>query len=141
MFSQILVAFDNSVHAHKSLKMGFEFAKKNNSHLHVVTVVHLPDYAGTIDEVDETMREKKNLYEEIMGKVVAEAEKQGIKITSKILYGHIGQTLIKYEKEHEIDIIITGSHGKSPAAKLLLGSVSSYILKHANCPVLIVRES
>lgn len=47
---------------------------------------------------------------------------------------------MKYENENNIDLIITGSHGKSKVGKLLLGSVSDFIAKHAKCPVLIVRE-
>jgi len=71
---------------------------------------------------------------------VADAEKMGIKTTSKLLYGHIGESLVKYEKENNIELIITGSHGRSAMRKLLLGSVSSFLSTHAGCPVLIVRE-
>lgn len=140
MFNRIMVAFDNSAHAHKALRMGCEIAKAHNSYLHIVTVIQLPDYAGTIDEVDEMVREGKGFYEDAMNKAVAEAEKQGIKIFSKMLYGHIGETLIRYANENKIDLIITGSHGRSAVGKLLLGSVSSFITKHAQCHVLIVRE-
>ncbi|MCL6477367.1 MAG: universal stress protein [Peptococcaceae bacterium] len=140
MFNRILVAFDDSTHAHKALKLGYEIAKTYNAHLHIVTVIHLPDYAGTIDEVDEIIKEGKKFYQKAMDEVVAEAEKSGIKVSAKMLYGHIGETLIKYERENTIDLIITGSHGRSTVGKLLLGSVSDYIAKHARCPVLIVRE-
>lgn len=68
MFNRIMVSFDNSVHANKALMMGYHIAKAHNSHLHIVTVVQLPDYAGTIDEVDEVVREGKKFYEESINK-------------------------------------------------------------------------
>ncbi|MFZ5631783.1 MAG: universal stress protein [Bacillota bacterium] len=140
MFDRIMVAFDNSEHAHKALKTGFEMAKAHNSHLHIVAVIQLPDYAGTIDEVDEFMREGRKFYEDEMNKAVAEAERQGIKVSAKMLYGHIGETLVMYAGENQIDLIITGSHGKSAVKKLFMGSVSNYLSKHANCHVLITKE-
>jgi nucleotide-binding universal stress UspA family protein len=141
MFERIMVAFDNSIHAQKALRMGYEIANAHHSYLHIVAVVQLPDYAGTIDEVDEMVREGKKFYEDAMNKAVAEAERQGInRISSKMLYGHVGETLVKYANENKIDLIITGSHGRSALGKLLLGSVSGFITKHAQCHVLIVRE-
>lgn len=140
MFNRIMVAFDDSAHAHRALEMGFKMAKVHNSHLHLVTVIQLPDYAGTVDEVDENIREGKKFYQEAIAGAVAEGEKRGIRISSRILYGHIGQFLVRYAAENNIDLIITGSRGKSEVEKLLLGSVSNYLSRHARCPVLIVRQ-
>lgn len=140
MFNRIMVAFDNSEHAKKAVKVSYEIAKAHNSRLHIITVVQLPDYAGTIDEVDEVVREGKNFYEAAIRLAVDEAEKQGIKTYYKILYGHIGESIIKYAKENNIDLIVSGSHGRSAVGRLLLGSVSNFLVKYAGCPVLIVRE-
>ncbi|MFZ5595476.1 MAG: universal stress protein [Bacillota bacterium] len=139
MFKRIMLAFDNSLNAQKAVQMGYELAKTHNCEMHVVAVIHLPDYAGTIDEVDDVVKEGKKFYTEAINAVVAEGVKQGIEMHSKILYGHIGNTLIKYAKENGVDLIITGAHGRSPIGKLLLGSVSDYVVKHSGCPVLIVK--
>lgn len=140
MFNRIMVAFDDSEHAHRALATGIEMAVAHNSDLHLITVVQLPDYAGTVDEVDERIIEGKKFYQEAITRAVAEAGKKGIKVTSGILYGHVGQTLVKYANDHNIDLIVTGSRGRSGVEKLLLGSVSDYISRHARCPVLIVRH-
>jgi universal stress protein A len=39
-----------------------------------------------------------------------------------------------------VDVIVVGSHGKTGFGRLLLGSVSEHVVRHAPCPVLVVRE-
>lgn len=64
MFKHIMAAFDNSVHGRKALAKGLDLAGATGAVLDLVTVVQLPDYAGTIDEVDEMIRDGKRFYRE-----------------------------------------------------------------------------
>lgn len=140
MFKRIMVAFDNSTCAQKALEKGLALAGALDAALDLITVVQLPDYAGTIDEVDEMVRDGKRFYQEAHNRATKEA-KQKIKLfTSRILHGHIGETLVKYAYANGIDLIVMGSHGRSTVGRLLLGSVSNYVIKNAGCPVLIVRD-
>lgn len=140
MFKHIMVAFDNSTHSYRALEKAFALAEAGGAELDLITVVHLPDYAGTIDEVDEIIREGKKFYRDAHDRVAAEAQKRGIKFAAKMLHGHIGETLARYAAESGVDLIVMGSHGRSAVGRLLLGSVSNYLAKHAKCPVLIVRD-
>jgi nucleotide-binding universal stress UspA family protein len=49
--------------------------------------------------------------------------------------------ILTLAEEWFADLIIVGSHGQTSAADVLLGSVSDSIIRHAHCPVLIVRSS
>jgi nucleotide-binding universal stress UspA family protein len=40
-----------------------------------------------------------------------------------------------------VDAIVVGSHGKGRLKRLVLGSVSEHVVRHAPCPVLVVRDS
>lgn len=140
MFKHIIIAFDNSVYAHKALDKGLALAEASNAFLELIIVIQLPDYAGTIDEVDEMIEDGKKFYQAAQEQATADAQKRGIKFTSHILHGHIGETLVKYAKDNMVDLILMGSHGRSAVGRLLLGSVSNYVVKYASCPVLIVRE-
>lgn len=140
MFKHIMVAFDNSAHAQKALTKGIEMAEAGDAALDLITVVQLPDYAGTIDEVDEMIRDGKKFYQEAHDRAAVEAKQRVALFNSKMLHGHTGETLVKYANDNEVDLIVMGSHGRSAVGRLLLGSVSSYVVKHAKCPVLIVRE-
>ncbi len=50
-----------------------------------------------------------------------------------------GSTLIAYSEASEIDLIVIGSHGRTGMRRLLLGSVAEELIRHASCPVLVVR--
>lgn len=140
MFKYILVAFDNSTYSNKALEKAMAMAADNKAAVDLVTVVQLPDYAGSIDEVDEIIQEGKKFFLGAHERVSAEAQKRGVQLTTKMLYGHIGETLVKYAAESGAELIVMGSHGRSAMGRLLLGSVSDYVVKHAKCPVMIVRE-
>ena len=48
--------------------------------------------------------------------------------------------IIHYAKEHNIDLIVLGTHGRGPIAHMLMGSVAEKIVRKAPCPVLTVRH-
>ena len=60
-----------------------------------------------------------------------------VKIT--MLKGSPSQEIIKYVKEHSIDQLVIGSRGLNTFQEMVLGSVSHKVMKHANCPVTIVK--
>ncbi|MPZ07201.1 MAG: hypothetical protein GEU26_12445 [Nitrososphaeraceae archaeon] len=47
--------------------------------------------------------------------------------------------ILNYVEKNKIDFIILGTRGKTGPEKVLLGSVASYVVTHAECPVLVVR--
>jgi universal stress protein A len=56
------------------------------------------------------------------------------------LAGDPRHALVQEARQERVDLIIVGSHGRSGMAKLLLGSVASYVVSHAPCNVLVVRR-
>lgn len=49
------------------------------------------------------------------------------------------QLIVKFAEENGIDMIVLGCRGKTGISRILLGSVTEYVTKHAHCPVLICR--
>jgi nucleotide-binding universal stress UspA family protein len=47
--------------------------------------------------------------------------------------------VVDYAEKNGVDLIVTGTKGRSGLTKVLLGSVASGIVTHARCPVLIVK--
>jgi nucleotide-binding universal stress UspA family protein len=48
-------------------------------------------------------------------------------------------TIIEYAESENVNLVVIGSRGRTKFKKLLLGSVSSDVVKYARCPVLVVR--
>jgi nucleotide-binding universal stress UspA family protein len=67
---------------------------------------------------------------------VAETLSSGISADARVFTGEAGKALV--ERSEELDLLVLGSRGYGPVKSVLLGSVSSYVLRHARCPVLVV---
>lgn len=61
------------------------------------------------------------------------------KIEVLIALDSISVEILKYVEKNEIDLIIVGTKEKTGAERVLLGSVASHVITHAQCPVLVVR--
>ena len=48
--------------------------------------------------------------------------------------------IVRYASEHEIDLIVMGTHGREGVARMLLGSVAEKVVRRAACPVLTVHH-
>ncbi|ACX52555.1 UspA domain protein [Ammonifex degensii KC4] len=139
MYKKILVAFDGSPYSQKALTAGIELARCCGSELHALTVVSLPEYAGTVGEVEEMVGKAQDFYRKKLEKASQQARAKGVELNVHLLFGHIGETIIRFAQEQECDLIIAGTRGWSPLQRLLMGSVSTYIVRHAPCAVLIEK--
>jgi nucleotide-binding universal stress UspA family protein len=63
----------------------------------------------------------------------------GVTVTSEVLEGKPEDVLLAEAERWPADLIVVGSHGRRPVARLFLGSVSEAVARHAPCSVEIVR--
>ena len=54
--------------------------------------------------------------------------------------GEPGEVICWIAQEHQCDLIVMGTQGRTGIKRLLLGSVAEYVMEHARCPVLTVRN-
>lgn len=136
---KILIAHDGSKSSEKALKKAFEVAEKFGSSVTVISVV--PElYLTELMEMDrvrilETLTEEaKKTMDQIRTKTA------GFKSLRTIIkQGNPAEEILETAKKIKADLIVTGSHGRHGAQKFLLGSVSSKIIDHATCAVLVIK--
>jgi len=63
----------------------------------------------------------------------------GLQAASVVRQGHIRTTVVDVAAKWHADLIVVGSHGRKGVKRILLGSVSDYVARHAPCSVQIVR--
>lgn len=61
-------------------------------------------------------------------------------LTCGVQIGNPGLKIAEYAKEHGIDLVVMPSHGHHGLKRILLGSVTERALRHAECPVLVLRR-
>ena len=64
----------------------------------------------------------------------------GAKVEERIEVGDVARTICDIASTLHVDAIVVGSHARGSLGRLLLGSVSEYVVRHAPCAVLVVRE-
>ena len=153
-FSRVLVAIDGSISSMHTIDYAISIAMKNNSQLVILYVIDVYKYPYLPSSIilaptfgSEKYLEERNEAEKQMNKTI-EKYKQKTKnnIDSKELKTEIVEgaksaatTIMEYAESENIDLIIIGSKGRTSFKKLLLGSVSSDIIKNAHCAVLVIR--
>jgi len=60
--------------------------------------------------------------------------------THRMVMGSPSDEIIRMAKDERADMIVMGTHGRSGVARLLMGSVAEQVLRHAPCPVMVVRQ-
>jgi nucleotide-binding universal stress UspA family protein len=65
-----------------------------------------------------------------------------VKLKSEIIedpISRVGSAIVDYAERENVDLIVIGSRGRRGFKKMLLGSVASYVVTYAYCPVMVVK--
>jgi nucleotide-binding universal stress UspA family protein len=140
----ILLATDGSREAQLAATTAADLTEKTNSELHVVTVgpdypLHeLPEHpAGLEDVLRENRREAKEVLEQQAKRI---EESGGTVNETHLREGRAEEEIVTLAEELGAGLIVMGSRGHGRIARALMGSVSDSVVRHAHCPVTIVRE-
>ncbi|MDO5844614.1 MAG: universal stress protein [Methanocorpusculum sp.] len=142
MFKKILVSLDGSDISKHAFSRALDLAKTSKAELHVIYVIESGMISpGPVDTTWELIyqrfeKEGRDLLEEL----TQQAKEQGVTLTTHLEAGHAGETIVKTSAELGCDLIVIGSLGKSKLDRLLLGSVSSYVVNYGKTNILIIRN-
>lgn len=145
MFKQILVPVDGSKGALKALDVAVQMQKVTGAELALLTVFrHRSLLEASTSMVRSAQPENMDDVMRRHSKEVAEAAKkhaveQGASAARAFVKsGQPARTIVKFAKDHEVDLIVLGSRGLGDLEGYLLGSVSHKVTSLADCPVMVV---
>jgi len=144
MINKILVATDGSAAAIRGVQYAAYMANTLGSK---VSLIHVVESASSLLSIAIKGEKARQVFKEeileagrsiirLSQKPLADA---GIAVDYVVKDGRPGEVICEYAKEGNFDLIIVGNRGQSGVAKLLLGSISSEVVRSAPCPVLVVR--
>ena len=137
--TRILFASDASEDSELAATTAVALAKVTGSELHVLHVAAaFPDYfePSDPDEPGPTEREGRRILDEQLNKI---ENVGGTVAQSHLRRGGAAEEVIDLAEELETGLIVLGSRGRGRIRRALMGSVSDSVVRHAHCPVMVVR--
>lgn len=133
----IIVGVDGSAESRLALEWAVGEARLRHGSVRAVTAWDYPPVTVGM----EGLRWDSDIFEEVARTTQADALKRvdagGVSVTGDVIQGPPATVLLKASKA--ADLVVVGSRGLGGFTGLLLGSVSTKILHHAGCSVLVVR--
>ena len=138
----ILLATDGSAEAQLAARTAADLAQRTDSELHVTTVgAGVPISATTSPaHFEDVLSENRRQAQEVLEQQTKSIEESGGAVNEKHLReGLAEEEIVELADEIRAGLIVMGSRGHGRLRRALMGSVSDAVVRHAHCPVTIVR--
>jgi nucleotide-binding universal stress UspA family protein len=139
---EILVAVDLSENSEAIVRKSEDIAKSMAARIWLLHVAEPePGFVGWEigpESVREGVAEAFHSEHQLIQRMAESLRKGSVDATALLIQGPTVETILKQAAKHDVDLIVVGSHGRSAAYQLLVGSVSEGILRKAQCPVLVI---
>ena len=138
--NSVLVAFDFGETSQKALAYGMNLTRAFGGHLHVLHVADViattasqfyPEHPG-----DPEMRAESLALTQLRAVVPDGEAELAVRIS-----GSPAVAIVQYARSIDAGVIVIGTHGRDGVSRLLMSSVAEHVVRHAPCPVLVVRRN
>ena len=140
--SEIVVGVDGSEHSIEALRWAADEARLRSCGLRVVAAFTTPlmttGYEVAAPDPADLRAATESVLDAAVGAANRESLLEGLDVQVEVLDGHPGERLIACSETAEL--LVVGSRGHGGFVGLLLGSVTTYCVNHARCPVVVVRS-
>lgn len=121
---KVMLSYQDVASCHAAIRYISESGLFSNVEIHLVSVARAENEAEVLDDL-------KKAEERLVG--------AGIRPICQMLHGVVAQSLARYAKESEIDLLLMGAYGHSRIRHLIIGSTTTEILRDCRLPTLLFR--
>jgi nucleotide-binding universal stress UspA family protein len=144
MAAHVLIALDESAQATAALEHALDaFPSANLTALHVVDPGEIYTATGLdpgqVDNYERIRANAERHATTLLERAHERAAEEGVDLDTEFRIGGATNALVAYAEDNDVDHIVIGSHGRSGASRLLLGSVAETVTRRSPVPVTIVR--
>ncbi len=141
---KILLASDLGENSARATEYARLFSSQFNAELHVLHVLedklsNTPIFGGGL-ALNSYVHESSAIAEGKIHSLFEPAWLLGRQLIVATADGEPGAQVLNYAKEHSIDLIVLGTHGRSGLSSVLIGSVAEHVSRNSKCPVVVVRS-
>jgi nucleotide-binding universal stress UspA family protein len=136
----ILIATDYSEPAKKATGEAIILAKSFDATIHGVTALEgeIPEWYSGPDSDPPPESKAGQALGDLMSKVADEYT--GDAVETAVVHGEPAEAILEYAQDHEIDMIVTGTHSRTGMDRLVIGSIAEQIIRESSVPVVTVRK-
>jgi len=153
--TKILLATDGSSEAELATRTAVDLSQRTDSELHVIHVLDVHPTALLYPEatdpegvempdpilVEDFERRSEQRGREVLDEEVERVRSAGGTVAqAHLMMGGAAREIVHLAEDLGADLIVMGSRGRGGIRRALMGSVSDSVIRHAPCPVLVVRE-
>jgi len=138
-YKLILNPTDGSATSERATAHAIYLAKETGAELLILHVVETTIiwYTGTLyQQMVDRLRE---FGEEVLKKALKRAKEESVVARSMMIDGHSGTVIVRVAEREGADLIVMGALGRSMVEKVLVGSISQYVVRYAPCAVCLVK--
>lgn len=138
---RILLPTDFSTNSDAATKYACELAMSFDAELHLlhtIDIPYIPDVETGLD-LSAYMNAMKADAKKSLAGLLDPKWVAGRKVIHAVIEGTPKVEIVRYAKQHDIDLIVISTHGRTGLAHVLMGSVAENVVRTAPCPVLTVR--
>jgi universal stress protein A len=140
-FKKVLCGTDFTEHSYSALAYALRFAKLAEGTLIVAHFVHVPtDDIYAHEAWPRTFEEASARAREMLAELQTTRLENYPKTELVVDIGPPAEKLIELATARQVDVIATASHGRSELVDLIMGSNAEKLIRHAPCPVFVVRR-
>lgn len=138
MYKHIMVAVDGSDNSLRAVEQARMLAEVSGVgvQVDVLSVINIDVYS---DMVYDPILAHGDAQKEKIAPAVESFEGAGITPHVELLHGRPAEEIVRYVNNNGADLLVLGSRGLNALQEFAIGSVSHKVLKHAECPVLVVK--
>jgi universal stress protein A len=136
---RILLATDLSAASEGASLEALELARDLGSELLIVSVIDPGSLLIPGGRFGQRVDQVRSGRESAAQGLVSHGRSMGVRVSFLIWEGDPGESIVEAARSEQVDMVVVGSHGRGSVGRFFIGSVSDYVVRHAPCPVLVVR--
>ena len=143
-FTRILVPTDFSAPSHAALALATRMAAASGASLHLLHVLEDP-FTAAAYATDVYAAPPAGITESwlkgaqgVLDTQLTPDEQLSFRSTQVVMFGTPSRDIVNHAAANDIDLIVMGTHGRGGVHHLVMGSVAERVVRHAECPVLVV---
>jgi nucleotide-binding universal stress UspA family protein len=146
MYTRILVPLDGSTRAERAIPVAARIARTSGGAVILVHAVNaaigfLTSLVGEAAVVQSVLDADQAAAEAYLAGIKQAPELAGITTETRVLFGQASSAILAVAESSQADLIVLCSHGYTGMTRWALGSVAEKVARHAQIPVLVLREA